>query len=479
MIEEDAGCHEDGTADDERLADESRAVTGLGEAAGLGGLRAGEVLRAVCRLLLCGLLRLLTGDLIGKLLLRCDAVGLRLLVGGECRIIAGLEPVHRILLLVQDGLGWRDLGTCLDCGGEKRVEGIIRVRVMAGSDRRTGVDGVQLRQLGVCLHLRLFGGGDQGLGGDGIRLRGIEGGLGVIDGLYCILLALLCLCELRGKIGEDVEVRLCILEIGLGVGKLVDGNAGVGLCGIDGTLGIREGACGGVRLLLGGGEDSRLLGLIGCRRVVDALCGIERLLGVGDVLEELREVRVRIRDALLLGYGVRLGGVQLGLCGRYDRIGGIKGDLLLLDGRLCRIDCRVGGIEVRFRRIKLGLGIRDALLLGCEISLCGIDGTLGIGNALLRGIDICLCGIRCDLLLLDGCGGAGGCLLLGCEIGLGCVECALGVLEAVDIGSQLLLILVDGDGSGIPTRTGPTAVLQRERERSNGCHRCRPHPMTA
>ena len=35
MIEEDAGCHEDGTADDERLADESRAVTGLGEAAGL------------------------------------------------------------------------------------------------------------------------------------------------------------------------------------------------------------------------------------------------------------------------------------------------------------------------------------------------------------------------------------------------------------------------------------------------------------
>ncbi len=31
LIEEDAGCHEDGTADDERLADESRAVTGLGE----------------------------------------------------------------------------------------------------------------------------------------------------------------------------------------------------------------------------------------------------------------------------------------------------------------------------------------------------------------------------------------------------------------------------------------------------------------
>ena len=30
LIEEDAGCHEDGTADDERLADESRAVTGLG-----------------------------------------------------------------------------------------------------------------------------------------------------------------------------------------------------------------------------------------------------------------------------------------------------------------------------------------------------------------------------------------------------------------------------------------------------------------
>lgn len=34
LIEEDAGCHEDGTADDERLADESRAVAGLGEAAG-------------------------------------------------------------------------------------------------------------------------------------------------------------------------------------------------------------------------------------------------------------------------------------------------------------------------------------------------------------------------------------------------------------------------------------------------------------
>ena len=33
LIEEDAGRHEDGTADDERLADEFRAVTGLGEAA--------------------------------------------------------------------------------------------------------------------------------------------------------------------------------------------------------------------------------------------------------------------------------------------------------------------------------------------------------------------------------------------------------------------------------------------------------------
>ena len=54
LIEEDAGCHEDGTADDERLADESRAVTGLGEVAGLGGIRAGEVLRGVCRLLLGG-----------------------------------------------------------------------------------------------------------------------------------------------------------------------------------------------------------------------------------------------------------------------------------------------------------------------------------------------------------------------------------------------------------------------------------------
>ena len=116
MIEEDAGCHEDGTADDERLADESRAVAGLGkaaglgEAAGLGGIRAGEVLRGVCRLLLCGLLCLMSCDIIGKLLLRCDAVGLRRLVGGECRIIAGLEPVHRGLPLVQDGLGGRDLG---------------------------------------------------------------------------------------------------------------------------------------------------------------------------------------------------------------------------------------------------------------------------------------------------------------------------------------------------------------------------------
>ena len=52
LIEEDAGRHEDGTADDERLADESRAVTGLGEVAGLGGIRAGEVLRGVCRPLL-------------------------------------------------------------------------------------------------------------------------------------------------------------------------------------------------------------------------------------------------------------------------------------------------------------------------------------------------------------------------------------------------------------------------------------------
>lgn len=142
------------------LADESRAVTGLGETAGLGGIRAGEMLRAVCHLLLCGLLCLLSCDLIGKLLLRCDAVGLRQLVGGECRIVAGLELVHRGLLLVQDGLGGRDLGTCLDCCGEKRVEGVIRVRVMAGSDRCAGIDGVQLRQLGVCLRLRLFGGGD-------------------------------------------------------------------------------------------------------------------------------------------------------------------------------------------------------------------------------------------------------------------------------------------------------------------------------
>ena len=115
--------------------------------------------------------------------------------------------------------------------------------------------------------------------------------------------------------------------------------------------------------MLGGGEDRRLLDLIGYRRVMDALCCIERLLGVGDVLEELREVGVRIHDVLLLGLGVRLGGIQLGLYGRYGCVGGIKGDLLLLDGRLCRIDCRVGGIEVRFRRIKLGLGIRDALLL--------------------------------------------------------------------------------------------------------------------
>ena len=339
---------------------------------------------------------------------------------------------------------------------------------MAGSDRRTGIDGVQLRQLGVCLRLRLLGGGDQGLRGDGVSLCGIEFGLGVIDGLGCILLALLCLCELRGKTGEDVEVRLCVLEIGLGAGELVGGNAGVGLCGIDGTLGIREGTCGAVRLLLGGGEDGRLLGLIGCRRVMDALCCIERLLGVGDVLEELREVGVRIVHALLLGSGVRLGGVQLGLCGCYGCVGGIKGYLLPLDGRLCRIDCRVGGIEIRFRRIQLGLGIRDTLLLGGDISLGGIDGTLGIGDALLCGIDTCLCGIRCVLLPLDGCCGAGACLLLGCEIGLGYVECALSFLETVDVGGQLLLVLVDGDGSGIPTRTGPTAVLQRERERQTG-----------
>ena len=202
--------------------------------------------------------------------------------------------------------------------------------------------------------------------------------------------------------------------------------------------------------MLGGGEDGRLLGLIGCRRVMDALCCIERLLGVGDVLEELREGGVRIVHALLLGCGVRLGGVQLGLCGRYGCVGGIKGDLLLLDGRFCRIDCRVGGIEVRFRRIQLGLGIRDSLLLGSDISLCGIDGTLRIGDALLRGIDIVLRGIRYVLLLLDSCGGAGGCLLLGCEIGLGCVECALGVLKTVDIGGQLLLVLVDGDGVHVP-----------------------------
>ena len=37
LIEEDAGCHEDGTADDERLADESRAGTGC--RAGVGGDR--------------------------------------------------------------------------------------------------------------------------------------------------------------------------------------------------------------------------------------------------------------------------------------------------------------------------------------------------------------------------------------------------------------------------------------------------------
>ena len=407
------------------------------------------MLRGVCRLLLCDLLCLLSCDLIGKLLLRCDAVGLRQLVGGECRIVAGLELVHRGLLLVQDGLGGRDLGTCLDCCGEKRVEGVIRVHIMAGSDRRAGIDGVQLRQLGVCLCLRLLGGGDQGLGG-GIRLRGIEGGLGVIDGLYCILLALLCLCELRGKTGEDVEVRLCVLEIGLGAGKPVGGNAGVGLCGIDGTLDIREGACGGVRLLLGGCEDCRLLGLVGCRRVVNALCGIDRLLGVGDVLEELREVGVRIVHALLLSSGARLGGIQLRLCGRYGCVGSIKGDLFLLDGRLCRIDCRVGGIEVRFRRIQLGLGIRDALLLGGDIEPCRVYGRLCLVDALLRGIDIVLCGIHCDLLLLDGCGGAGGCLLLGCEISLGCVECALGVLKAVDIGGQILLVLVDGDGVHVP-----------------------------
>ena len=118
------------------------------------------MLRAVCRLLLCGLLCPLSCDLIGKLLLRCDAVGLRQLIGDECRIVAGLESVHHSLLLVQDCLCGRDLGTRLDCCGEKRVEGVIRVRVMAGSDRRAGVDGVQLRQLGVCLCLCLLGGGD-------------------------------------------------------------------------------------------------------------------------------------------------------------------------------------------------------------------------------------------------------------------------------------------------------------------------------
>ena len=97
-IEEDAGCHEDGTADGERLTDESRAVASLGEAAGLGGLRAGEVLRAVCRLLLCGLLRLLSVDLVGKLLLRRDAVGLRLLIGGECRISTTSENLLKFRL---------------------------------------------------------------------------------------------------------------------------------------------------------------------------------------------------------------------------------------------------------------------------------------------------------------------------------------------------------------------------------------------
>ena len=208
--------------------------------------------------------------------------------------------------------------------------------------------------------------------------------------------------------------------------------------------------------MFGGCEDRRLLGLVGYRRVVGALCGIDRLLGVGDVLEELREVGVRIHDVLLLGLGVRLGGIQLRLCGRYGCVGGIKGDLLLLDGRLCRNDCRVGGIEVRFRRIQPSSGIRDALLLGGEIGLCGIDGTLGIGDVLLRGIDTCLCGIHRDLLLLDGCGGAGGCLLLGGEIGLGCIERALGVLETVDIGGKLLLVLVDGHGVHVPTGACPT-----------------------
>ena len=202
--------------------------------------------------------------------------------------------------------------------------------------------------------------------------------------------------------------------------------------------------------MLGGGEDGRLLGLLGCRRVVDALCCIERLLGVGDVLEELREVGVRIVHALMLDLGVRLGGVQLGLCGRYGCVSGIKGDLLLLDGRLCRNDCRVGGIESRFRRIQLGLGIRDALLLGGDIEPCRVYGLLRLVDTLLRGIDIVLRGIRCVLLLLDGCGGAGGCLLLGCEVGLGCVECALGVLKTVDIGGQILLVLVDGDGVHVP-----------------------------
>ena len=47
LVEEDAGGHEDGAADGERLTDESRTVAGLGEAAALCGFRAGEVLRTV------------------------------------------------------------------------------------------------------------------------------------------------------------------------------------------------------------------------------------------------------------------------------------------------------------------------------------------------------------------------------------------------------------------------------------------------
>lgn len=48
LIEEDAGCHEDGTADDERLADESRAVTGLGEAAAPAWAAIGDITAGCC-----------------------------------------------------------------------------------------------------------------------------------------------------------------------------------------------------------------------------------------------------------------------------------------------------------------------------------------------------------------------------------------------------------------------------------------------